>query len=305
MNTKPSVADIVTDRIIAALETGVAPWRKPWRASGVSLRFATNLISRKAYSGCNQFLLLSAGYASPYWLTYKQAAALGGQVRKGEKGCPVIYVGRAEDKKKAPKKDGKASSFTFLKYYTVFNVEQVDGLGDHVPVPVVVTPNENAPIAACEAIWAGYKDAPRVSRDAARAYYSPALDYIAIPDITAFDTADAYYATLFHEGIHSTGHESRLNRDGVSAAKEAAAFGSETYGKEELVAELGAAFLCAEAGIDNIPATASYCASWIKVLKGDSSLIISAAAAAQKAYRYICPEPVTAEADDVEGGGDQ
>lgn len=304
MNSKPSVADIVTDRIIAALETGVAPWRKPWRASGVSLRFATNLISKKAYSGCNQFLLLSTGYSSPYWLTYKQAAALGGQVRKGEKGCPVIYVGRAEDKKKKAK-DGKASTFTFLKYYTVFNVEQVDGLGDHVPVPVVVEPNENAPVAACEAIWAGYTDAPRVSRHPEKAFYSPVLDYIGIPDITAFDSADAYYSTLFHEGIHSTGHESRLNRDGVSLAKsEKVAFGDETYGKEELVAELGAAFLCAEAGIDNIPASAAYCASWIKVLKGDSSLIISAAAAAQKAYRYICPEPVTAEADDVEGSGE-
>jgi antirestriction protein ArdC len=295
--TKSSVADIVTDRIIAALATGVAPWRKPWRALGRQFRFATNLISGKPYNGVNQLLLQCSGYVSPYWLTFKQAAALGGSVRKGEKGTPVIYVGRALDKSGKKTKDGKDAGYSFLRYYTVFNVEQCDGLDSHVPVEVIAEPNANAPIDRAEAIWAGYADAPRVSR-ADKAFYAPALDYIGIPDITAFDTPDSYYSTLFHEGIHSTGAEGRLNREGVSLEKAHAAFASETYGKEELVAELGAAFLCAEAGIDNIPASASYCASWIKVLKGDSSLIISAAAAAQKAYRHICPAPETAEAAD-------
>lgn len=295
---KSSVADIVTDRIISALQTGVAPWRKPWRALGRQFRFATNLISGKPYNGVNQLLLQCSGYVSPYWLTFKQAAALGGSVRKGEKGTPVIYVGRALDKTGKKTKDGKDAGYSFLRYYTVFNVEQCEGIDSHVPVEVIAEPNANAPIERAEAIWAGFADKPAVRRDPARAYYVPVLDYIGIPDITAFDSPDAYYSTLFHEGIHATGAESRLNREGVSTAKDRAAFGSETYGKEELVAELGAAFLCAEAGIDNIPATASYCASWIKVLKGDSSLIISAAAAAQKAYRHICPAPATAEADD-------
>ena len=290
------VADIVTEKIIAALETGVAPWRKTWKTPVG--RFARNLVSRRPYNGVNQLLLQLSGYPSPYWLTYKQAAELGGQVRSGEKGTPVIYVGRAESKKDK-KADGTAKDFTFLRYYTVFNVAQIDGLDAKVPQDVV--PADHKPIEAAEAIWAGYKDRP-VLRPAKAPHYQPELDYIGMPDMGLFESASAYYATLFHEAIHSTGHESRLNRDGVATTKEHAAFGTETYGKEELVAELGAAFLCNHVGIENIPASAAYCKSWIKTIKGDTSLIITAAAAAQKAFRYIVPEPTEA---DPEGGVEQ
>lgn len=267
------VAEMITDKIIDALEKGVAPWRKPWKTAPA--QFAANFITKKSYRGINQFLLSMSGFSSPFWLTYKQAAELGGNVRKGEKGTPIIYVGSVKDEQDETK-------YTFLRYFTVFNTDQCEGLDKHLPVaPVVATHNK---IEAAEALVERYSDKPAVTR-ANAAWYRPSTDIVGLPLLSEFESADTYYSTLFHEFAHSTGHESRLNREGVAGAP--TGFGSELYGKEELVAELTAAFLCAESGIDNIPASASYCKSWITTLKGDPKLVISAAAAAQRAFEYI------------------
>jgi len=272
-----NVAEIVTNRIIEQLEKGVAPWRKPWTTTNAA--WAANFISKKPYRGCNQLLLQMMGYSSPYWLTYKQASALGGNVRKGEKGTPIIYVGSAESESSTPDDPKK---YTFLRYFTVFNVEQCDGL----ELPVEEAKPVINKIEAAEQMLKNYKDAPAVRRDS-RAVYYPKLDYVGMPNIEDFESADKYYSTLFHEHAHSTGHESRLKREGVVNDIH---FGSETYGKEELIAELTAAFLCAKTGIDCMPHNAAYCKAWITSLKGDAKLLISAAAGAQKAYDYISGE---------------
>lgn len=272
--------EIVTARIIEALESGTAPWRKPWRST--SSRWAENLISRKPYRGINQFLLHISEHSTPYWLTYKQAQDLGGNVRKGEKGTPVVFVGTAKESKDSTDNTDKAQSYTFLKYYTVFNADQCDGLADVPAVKSVErTPHER--IQAAEAVVAAYSDKPAIVT-ASQAWYRPSTDTVGIPALDLFDSPAAYYATLFHELGHSTGHESRCNRDGILAK---AAFGSETYSKEELVAEMCAAFLCSEVGIDTIAPSASYLQSWITVLKGDSRLVVSAAAKANQAFDYI------------------
>lgn len=269
--------ELVTNRIIEALQAGTAPWRKPWRST--SSRWAENLISRKPYKGINQFLLHISDHSSPYWLTYKQAQELGGNVRKGEKGSPVVFVGTGKESKS----DATENTYTFLKYYTVFNVDQCDGLADKVPAVEAVERTPHERIQAAEAVVAGYSDKPAIVT-ASQAWYRPSTDTVGIPALDLFDTPPAYYATLFHELGHSTGHESRLHRDGILAK---AAFGTETYSKEELVAEMCAAFLCSEVGIDTIAPSASYLQSWITVLKGDSRLVVSAAAKANQAFDYI------------------
>lgn len=273
--------ELVTNRIIEALQAGTAPWRKPWRS--VNSRWAENLISRKPYRGINQFLLHLSDHATPYWLTYKQAQELGGNVRKGEKGTPVVFVGTAKEAKDANDENSKESSYTFLKYYTVFNTDQCDGLGDHVPTVDTLERTPHERIAAAETIVAGYADKPAITT-ANQAWYRPSTDTVGIPSLDLFNDPQAYYSTLFHELAHSTGHESRCKRDSIM---DPSGFGSETYSKEELIAEMTAAFLCAEAGIDTIAPAASYLQAWIKVLKGDSRLVVSAAAKANQAFDYI------------------
>lgn len=277
--------DVITNRIIEALKAGTAPWRKPWRS--VNSQWAENLISRKPYRGINQFLLHLSDHASPYWLTYKQAQELGGNVRKGEKGTPVVYVGKAQESKESKDDStdeaGKESTYTFLKYYTVFNTDQCDGLGDRVPAIETLERTPHERIAAAEAVVVGYSDKPTITA-ANQAWYRPSTDIVGMPALNLFDNPQAYYATLFHELAHSTGHESRCKREGVT---DPSGFGSETYSKEEMIAEMTSAFLCAEVGIDTIVPSASYLAAWIKVLKGDNRLVVSAAAKANQAYDYI------------------
>jgi antirestriction protein ArdC len=274
-----SANDLVTNRIIEALERGTAPWRKPWRTGQT---WAANLVTRKPYRGINQFLLhLTSDYTSPYWVTYKQAADLGGHVRKGEKGTPIVFVGQGTAKDESAKDTDAAKSFTFLKSYTVFNAEQCEGL--ELPADETVTRTPHERIEAAEAIVAGYSDKPAITT-AAQAWYRPSTDTVGIPALDLFDAPQHYYATLFHELAHSTGHQSRCKRDGILAQ---AGFGSEIYSKEELIAEMTAAFLCAEVGIDTVEPSASYLKSWITVLKGDNRLVVSAAAKAQQAFDYI------------------
>ncbi len=298
----PDVYQIVTDRITALLEAGVVPWRKGWTTTGVP----RNLASGKAYRGINIWLLSSAGFTSPYWLTYKQAQERGGNVRKGEKGSVAIFwklFQRKGDGSQPPATTGQDAGrmLPLLRYYTVFNVEQCDGLTD-VPTPEAKT-HEHEPIAAAEALWNAWTDKPSVTHQGNAAVYRRDADAITMPPRPQFESAEDYYSTLFHEGTHATGHSARLAR---ATLLESARFGSATYSKEELVAELGSAYLCGVCGIVDrtVENTAAYLASWLKALPDDKTLIVHAAANAQKAADYILrdyqPAADEASADDEE-----
>lgn len=278
--------EVITDRILSIIDKGVCPWRMPWSqvAGGAQL----NGISGREYRGCNQFLTsviaFSSGYTSPMWLSYKQAQESGGQVRKGEKGCPIVYAGEfvPEDQEGSD----KPRKCFFLRYSTVFNACQIDGLA-----PEFYAPDNALPLAAherlahCEAMIADYvARGPQFdSRMSNQAFYMQSTDTVTMPLIGQFHSPEAYYAVAFHELGHSTGHPSRLNR------VKGKTFGDDAYGQEELVAELTSAFLCQRAGIDSqtIDNSAAYLDNWRKAIKADVKLIVVAAAQAQKAADMI------------------
>jgi antirestriction protein ArdC len=292
------VYDIVSDRIIAALEKGVVPWRKQWDAAA-SDRLPINGHSRKPYRGINVLTLwceqAEKGYASHQWLTYKQAQEMGGNVRKGEKSTPVVFwkFGRKVDAS-----TGEVDAFCWARYYSVFNLAQCDGIAADAPiVPAdrpVFSPIESAEILANRYLECA--NAPRLRHGGARACYAPTLDYVQMPEQVTFRSAEGYYSVLFHELAHSTGHASRLDRlkDGALCSP----FGSEDYSKEELTAEMSAAFLCAESGIANdatLNNSVAYIQSWLHALKNDKQMVITAAQRAQRAADYILDRKPYAE----------
>ncbi|TXH87449.1 MAG: DUF1738 domain-containing protein [Rhodoferax sp.] len=278
----------VTQRIIAALAQGVRPWACPWTAQASTLARPMRHTG-EPYRGINVLLLWCTaqerGYQQNTWLTYKQAEALGGQVRKGERGALVVYAGRlipdnttgAQEETAEPV---QARGVAFLRSYTVFNVEQLDGL----PVTgaglsaeqTKVTPDERA-----EAFFAA--TGARVQHGGNRAFYAPGPDVVQLPQPSAFKDAAAYAATKAHELAHWTGHPQRLAREFGKR------FGDAAYAVEELVAELCAAFVCADLQIGTEPREdhAAYLADWLKVLQGDSRAIFTAAAQAQRAADYL------------------
>jgi antirestriction protein ArdC len=261
---RPTVYDQITDRIISMLEKGTVPWQKPWK---VSTGLPRNLVSGKPYRGMNIF-----------WLTFRQAKELGGSIKKGEKACPVIFGKRQETEDEIT---GEKSHYTVLRLYSVFNVAQCEGL-KNIPAPAEAPATVNT---TAEEIVALMPKRPEIKHGLAKAYYSPGVDIVAMPDRARFDTEAGYYATLFHELTHATGHASRLNRPTLT---ESAGFGSNPYCREELVAELGAAFLCGHAGIENtIQNSAAYLQNWLEALQNDNKLIVQAAAQAQKAADFI------------------
>jgi antirestriction protein ArdC len=287
-----SVYDIVTERIVQQLEKGVVPWRRPWGGPEGAPR---NADSRRPYRGVNVFLLSAASYDSPFWLTYRQADKWGGHVRKGEKGFPVVFWTEREK----PDEEGLVRKQFVLRYYTVFNAEQCEGL----PGKLVETGGPKLdfrPIDQCERILAGLPtDHTAIEHHGGRACYCPGTDRITMPKPERFESAEAYYATLFHELAHSTGHATRLNRPGIA---EMSGFGSPSYSREELIAEMGSAFLCGQAGIDVAPIqenAAAYLASWLRVLRADSRLVVQAAAAAQKAADWLLGTSLAAQAEEA------
>jgi antirestriction protein ArdC len=269
-----TVYEMVTERVIAALESGQAPWRKPWHAATDGPR---NMVSGRMYRGMNVWLLLSAGYTSPYWLTFNQLSKLGGRLRENQHGTVVIFW---KILKVADTETGDLKTVPLLRYFRVFNFEQTEGI--EAPQSDAPTTEVN-PIDAAEAIVAGYADAPVIHTNGDSAYYVPSRDEITVPSLNSYDQADEYYSTLFHEMTHSTGHESRLGRNSSLD------FGSHGYGREELIAEMGAAFLAGEAG--TLPATvdnsAAYLRSWIKTIREDVRAVVVAAGAAQRAADHI------------------
>jgi antirestriction protein ArdC len=283
-----SVYEIVTDQIIKQLESGNVPWRKPWNTAA-----PCNLVSQKEYRGINTFMLSASGFPSRYWLTYAQAVKLGGHVKQGEHGSIVVFWNIGEEKLNA--KTGKLSKPFLLRYYRVFNLAQTEGIAHKLGI-AEASAKPVPDIAACESLVASMPKAPAI-KASDRAFYRPSCDEVGIPSKTVFHSSEAYYATLFHELTHSTGHSSRIGREGIEQLN---SFGSESYSKEELIAEMGAAYLCgftciAPAVIEN---SAAYLRSWISALKGDSKLLVTAASAAQKAADFI--RGVSAKADVTE-----
>jgi antirestriction protein ArdC len=259
-----SVYQIVTEQILKQLESGVAPWHRPW-----TTEIPKNLSSGRAYRGLNVFLLASNGYGSPYWLTYKQAIERGGHVRKGEHGTKIVFWKIGTRETQEPDGDTIERKSVLLRYYTVFNVEQCEAIAAPIASRIV------NPIEECERIVRQMPNPPALEQDA-RACYRPSTDTVGMPSRNAFNSAEEYYSTLFHELTHSTGHPKRVGRDGIEKLN---TFGSESYSKEELIAEMGAAMLCGVAGIERktLSNSAAYLQSWINVLKSDARLVVSAA----------------------------
>ena len=288
-NGQNTINELITARMIERItELGELPWRKPW--SSVSM-WPQNLITKKRYRGVNVFLLQSMGYASPYFLTMKQANTLGGRIRRGEKACPVVFwkIFEAADKL-APKDDPKSRRHAMLRYYHVFNTAQCDGIPE-CKIPSLDLPTRNvSPIEAAEEVVRDMPHPPNIISGMSQAAYVPSRDTVVIPKQEWFSSGEHYYATLYHELAHSTGHESRLARNAITSPN---GFGTNPYAKEELVAEMTAAFLCGHTGIlstveDN---AAAYLMGWLTRLHEDTSLLVSAGSQAQRAYDYIVGTP--------------
>jgi antirestriction protein ArdC len=274
----------VTDQIVAMLDAGVVPWRSPILGRG-SAGHPKNLESGKPYRGVNVFLLAftayAKGYNSSYWLTFNQTKQRGGTVKKGEKSTMVVFWKLYDTK---DRKTGEDTTVPVLRYYNAFNVSQCEGI--KAPDAVPYEPIDFTPIETAEAIRAGYVGTPTIEHGGSQAFYRPLTDSVQMPEATRFATPEEYYSTLFHEFAHSTGHSSRLDR-GLDI--ELTPFGTADYGKEELVAEMAAAFLCGQAGISPrvIGNQAAYLAGWLKRIKEDKKLVTVAAGAAQKAADWI------------------
>ena len=285
---KKNVYEIITEQICTLLDEGTIPWHKPWTGSAGAM--PRSLESGKVYRGINLFLLACRDFESPYWLTFNQAKKKGGQVRKGEKGTHIIFFQWKEYEKQNDNGETVKEKRPILRYYVVFNLEQIDGI--EAPKSEVKDFGFN-PIQEAEKIVHNMPNRPQITHNEQRAYYQPKADRVNMPKGTSFAHDEEYYSTLFHELTHSTGHTTRLNRAGIT---ELAAFGDETYSREELVAEFGAAFLCGHAGIE--PATlensAAYIQGWSKKLKSDPRLIVTAAAQGQKAADFILNESTLA-----------
>jgi antirestriction protein ArdC len=274
---KRDVYAIITNRIVEQLEQGIVPWRKPWKEAGPPM----NLISGKSYRGINVVLLGSLGYDLNCFLTFKQVKELGGSVRKGEKPCPVVFW-KVEEKEDEVTKE--VSKKPFLKYHNVFNIAQCSKLPkDKLPV---IEANQNDPIEVCEEIVTNMVQAPKIKYGKELAYYSVKYDYVSIPEMESFESSEAFYGTLFHELIHSTGHTSRLNRKELM---EMNPFGSKVYSIEELTAEIGACYLNSLAGIDNegMDNNVAYIQSWLEKLQNNKKFIFYASSNAQKAVDFI------------------
>jgi len=290
MNTTKESRETAYDRvnaaILAALEKGIAPWTQPWLIQG-----QRNATTNRPYRGINPMTLAAIqaarGYEDSRWLTYKQAQTIGGHVKKGAKSAPVVFGKTSTWSKKVTNEDGTESEeqrggFMWRMFY-VFSVEEIEGVNWEKGTSR--TPEE---IPTASAIWDGYAGRPSMVHGGDRAYYSPLGDRIQMPPRKSFITDSHYYETLFHEAAHSTGHKDRLGR--LGSVENLPRFGSEDYSREELVAEMTAAFLMGTANLDApqmIQQSAAYLSSWAKKIKDDPRMLLTAGAQAQKAADYI------------------
>lgn len=305
-NERINLYQQITDRIIAQLEAGRIPWVQPWASASTAIGMPYNAASNRRYSGLNILTLwdavVSRGFSCHGFVTFRQALALGGSVRRGERGTGVIYTQRfipREERRRADT-EGRAPSggIPFLKHFTVFSVDQCDGLPEHICVPPppipegLIPPQIDALIAATSADF-------RIG--GGQAYYSPRHDYVQVPRPDDYFEPINWARTAIHELGHWTGHETRLNRN------QSGVFGSHDYGKEELCAELISAFVCASLGIVPTVRHADYIGSWIEIIKSDGRAILRAASAASKGADYLLafrPELGLAANDDADPDDD-
>lgn len=286
MKTRRDTCTEIATRIAELLEAGVAPWRRPW-SGGASM--PTNALTGKPYRGINVLALfvaqLERGYADARWVTYKQAQTLGGHVRKGEKGTRLVLWKPTERRVKAEDGEEQTRRSLVARTFTVFNVEQCEGL----ELPELAA-RDISPDEAAEELVAGYlASGPSLRHGGSEAYYQPGLDRVTLPPMATFHSTAEYYSTLFHELGHSTGHASRLARELTCLSSD------HRYCKEELVAEFTAAFLCGLAGVDNdasLENSAAYLKGWAAKLRDEPKALLWAASRAQKAVDFIA----TAEA---------
>ena len=298
----------VTDRIVAMLESGVRPWAKSWKNDpahvGVPLERPISGATGKAYTGVNVLNLWSAamvrGFSSRYWFTFKAALELGGHVRKGAKSELAFFVGKHTVKDDNAAEDSEGRTISFLRAYHVFNADECEGLPARFygAKPAAPAPAIDGRIPSVDSFVAHTGAA--VAHGGNRAFFAPSRDAIQMPHLAQFDAPESYYATLLHEMVHWTGVESRCNRE---LGKR---FGDNAYAAEELVAELGAAFLCADLAISSEPREdhASYLASWLETMKADNRAIFRAAALAEKAAGFmhaLQPAEESPEAIESEG----
>ena len=285
-----SAYQTITSRIVEALKRGVVPWRKPWRGRD---QLPCNAVSKRPYHGVNLLLLSLAPFTDHRWMTLRQANELGGRIRRGERSSIAVFWKHLDVTDEEDAKDGRRRCIPMLRYYHVFNAEQCEGLN----LPVLMDDwNEEltARIEKAEEVVMSMPNPPKIVEGGNVACYQPPEDLVRIPKIRDFESAEAYYATLFHELGHSTGHLNRLNRPGVTGSIH---FGSCDYSREELVAELTSAFCCAEVGIDNsiLDNAASYIHGWLETLQGDPKAVVAAAGQAQRATDYILNVPPRSE----------
>jgi len=282
---RQSLCAEVTAKFIAELEAGRLPWVQPWDASRCACTMPGNAVSGRGYSGINVLILWAAvgeqGFASQRWLTYRQAEQAGGLVRRGERGTVICYADRftpRDEADKAQSEDREARTVAFLKRFTVFNLDQCDGL----PEALTSSPAPLDPLVAIEqadrVIQVSGAD---VRIGGGEAYYAPAHDYVAVPSQAAFHEPINWYRTALQELGHWTGHTSRLGRD------QSGKFGSAAYAREELVAEMASAFACASLGIVPTVRHADYVGAWLEVLRADEKAIFRAASVASKAADFL------------------
>lgn len=288
---KSDYYDQVTNRIIELLEGDVVPWRRTWGVYGLAKNYATN----RLYSGINALLLNSTHHPIPFFMTWKQLKEKKGRVIKGAKAHKVYYYNRVyrdesdnkisfEEAQKLKALDKRVKFRAFLRQYNVFNVEDIEEIDFEFPE---VELHDNEKIANCEAVMASMKEPPEFRYVDNSLFYYSVADYINLPPIEHFASSEDYYNGLFHEVSHWTGHKSRLNRPGIV---EGYAFGTPGYAKEELIAEISAAFICGTVGIDRTEVTentTAYINGWLKILREDKTFIMKVASEAQKSADFI------------------
>lgn len=286
--TRPDIYSRITDQIVSVLEKGVKPWTRPWNAAHAAGHVSRPLRHNgQPYSGINVLTLwataMERDYAAPIWMTFRQALELGAHVRKGEKGAPVVYassISKTEQDEQTG--DEVERTIPFLKAYTAFNVEQIDGLPGHFYARAEPVRNPDARIAHAEAFFAAL--GATILNGGNSAYYNVRTDHIQMPPYEVFFDAQGYYTTLGHEAVHWTRHPSRLDR-----SFDRQRFGDEGYAREELVAELEAAFLAAdlELRLEDRQDHAACIGHWLQVLQNDKRAIFAAAAHVQRAVDYL------------------
>jgi antirestriction protein ArdC len=281
-----NVYQMVNDRIMEMLEQGTVPWRKPWNAE---TNMPKNLVSGKEYKGVNVWLLGCQDYSSPWWLTFKQATQdMKGHIKKGSKSSMVVFW-KWLDRKSGEGADGADVSVSsngkipLLRYYNVFNLDQCEGIPEP---PKQETNNIFTPIEKAQAIIDNMPLRPEILHGGNSASYSVHWDRIKMPEKHTFTSSEEYFCCAYHEMSHASGHEKRLNRKSLT---EITGFGSHEYSKEELIAEMSAAFLCAYAGIEQVTLgnSAAYIAGWFKALKNDKTMLVMASSMGQKSADYI------------------